>query len=173
MKSVNQGALFTMSRSSKNSLGKSKSAKTERKTNSREARYCGQIIIPSSLDYLPKVDEYVERKLRRLGVNKDKLADIAISVTEAVTNAVVHGNKNNKRKKVAINLKADSSGVEITVEDQGNGFDPEAVQCPIEKGNILKQAGRGIFILKCLMDKVDFVIAPQKGTIVKMTKFLS
>jgi serine/threonine-protein kinase RsbW len=173
MKSVNLGALFTMSRSSKNSLGKSKSAKTERKTNSREEGSFRQIIIPSSLDYLPKVDEYVERKLRKLGVDKDKLADIAISVTEAVTNAVVHGNKNNLRKKVAINLKADSSCVEITVEDEGNGFDPEAVQCPIEKRNILKQAGRGIFILKCLMDKVDFVIAPQKGTIVKMTKFLS
>jgi serine/threonine-protein kinase RsbW len=157
----------------KDSSGRSKSVRIKRKNNSREVGYCGQIIIPSSLDYLPKVDEYVERKLRKLGVDKDKLADIAISVTEAVTNAVMHGNKNDLKKKVAINLKVDSSCVEITVEDEGNGFDPEAVQNPTEEKNILKQVGRGIFILKSLMDKVDFIIQPQKGTIVKMTRFLS
>ena len=104
-----------------------------------------QITIPSSLDYLPKVDEYVEGKLRKLGVDKDRLADIAVSVTEAVTNAVLHGNQNDLKKKVQIELKAD----------------------------LLKEAGRGIFILKSLMDEVDFIISPKKGTIVKMTKFLS
>jgi len=154
-----------MSRSSRNSSGKSESVKIKRKNN--------QIIIPSSLNYLPKVDEYVEGKLRKLGVDENKLADIAISVTEAVTNAVVHGNKNDLKKKVSIKLKAESSRVEITVEDEGNGFDTESIQSPIEEGNLLKEVGRGIFILKSLMDKVDFIIGPQKGTIVKMTKFLS
>ena len=162
-----------MSQLSRDSLGRSESVRIKRNNNSRKTGSFGQIIIPSFLDYLPKVDEYVERKLRKLGVDKDKLADIAISVTEAVTNAVVHGNKNDLKKKVVINLKADSSCVEITVEDEGNGFDPETVQSPIEKENILKEMGRGIFILKSLMDKVDFITAPQKGTIVKMTKFLS
>ena len=132
-----------------------------------------QITIPSSLDYLPKVDEYVEGKLRKLGVDKDRLADIAVSVTEAVTNAVLHGNQNDLKKKVQIELKADSSRVEITVEDEGNGFNPESIQSPVEEGNLLKEAGRGIFILKSLMDEVDFIISPRKGTIVKMTKFLS
>jgi serine/threonine-protein kinase RsbW len=163
-----------MSRSSRDSSGRSRSMRIKRKNNSpaKGGGSCGQIIIPSSLDYLPKVDEYVERKLRKMGVDKDKLADIAISVTEAVTNAVVHGNKNDLKKKVAINLKAGSSCVEITVEDEGNGFDPVAIQCPIEEANILKPVGRGIFILKSLMDKVDFIIQPQKGTIVRMIKFL-
>jgi serine/threonine-protein kinase RsbW len=153
-----------MSLSYRNSSGKSESVKIKRKNN--------QIIIPSSLDYLPKVDEYVEGKLRKLRVDENKLANIAISVTEAVTNAVVHGNKNDLKKKVFIKLKADSSRVEITVEDEGNGFDPESIQSPIEEGNLLKEVGRGIFILKSLMDKVDFIIQPQKGTMVKMTKFL-
>ena len=172
-----------MSRLSSNSKEKSQFARVERKKSSRRASslaferdragYCGQITIPSSLEYLPKVDEYVERKLKKLRVDKDILADIAISVTEAVTNAVVHGNKNNLEKKVTINLKIDPSRVEITVEDEGKGFDPESVQNPIEKGNILKQAGRGIFILKSLMNEVEFVIQPQKGTVVKMTKFLN
>jgi serine/threonine-protein kinase RsbW len=154
-----------MSRSSRNPLGKPESLKIKRKNN--------QIIMPSSLDYLPKVDKYVEGKLRKVGVDKNKLADIAISVTEAVTNAVVHGNKNDLKKKVHIKLKADSSRVEITVKDEGNGFDPESIRNPIKEENLLKEVGRGIFILKSLMDKVDFIIEPQKGTTVEMTKFLS
>ena len=159
------GAPLKMSRSSRNSSGKSESVRIKSKND--------QIIIPSSLNYLPEVDEYVEGKLRKLGVDKNKLADIAISVTEAVTNAVVHGNKNDLKKKVFVKLKAASSRVEITVEDEGNGFDLESIQNPIEEGNLLKEVGRGIFILKSLMDKVDFIIQPQKGTLVKMTKFLS
>jgi serine/threonine-protein kinase RsbW len=154
-----------MGQASRNSSPKSQSRRIKKKND--------QIVIPSSLDYLPKVDEYVEGKLKKLGVDEDRLADIAVSVTEAVTNAVLHGNKNDLKKKVQIKLKADSSRVEITVEDEGNGFNPESIQSPIEKGNLLKEAGRGIFILKSLMDKVDFIVMPQKGTIVKMTKFLS
>jgi serine/threonine-protein kinase RsbW len=122
-----------MNQSSRNPSGKSESVGIEIKSN--------HIIIPSSLDYLPKVDEYVEGKLEKLGVDKNKLVDIAISVTEAVTNAVVHGNKNDLRKKVQIRLKVDSSFVEITVEDQGIGFNPELIKSPIEEGNLLKEAG--------------------------------
>ncbi len=154
-----------MGRASENFSGKSRPAGLKKKY--------GRITIPSSLDYLPKVDEYVEGKLRELGVDEDRLADIAVSVTEAVTNAVLHGNKNDLTKKVQVKLKADSSRVEITVEDQGNGFNPESIQSPVEEGNLLKEAGRGIFILKSLMDEIDFVILPRKGTTVKMTKFLS
>ncbi len=154
-----------MGPASRNSSKKSQSIRIKKKN--------GQIAIPSSLDYLPKVDEYVEGKLRKLGVDEDRLADIAVSVTEAVTNAVLHGNKNDLKKKVRIRLKADSSRVEITVEDEGNGFNAESIQSPIEEGNLLKEAGRGIFILKSLMDEVDFIVLPQKGTVVKMTKFLS
>jgi serine/threonine-protein kinase RsbW len=154
-----------MGRASRDSLKKSQSIRLKKKH--------GQITIPSSLDHLPRVDEYVEGKLRELGVDEDRLADIAVSVTEAVTNAVLHGNKNDLKKKVQVKLKADSSRVEITVEDQGNGFNPESIQSPVEEGNLLKKAGRGIFILKSLMDEVDFIVLPQKGTIVKMVKFLS
>jgi len=140
---------------------------------SRIIRKNNLIEIPSTLDYLPKVDEFIERKLRKLGINEDQIADIAISVTEAVTNAVVHGNKNNLAKKVRISLRADSSRVEVTVEDEGGGFDPSSVQSPIEKENLLKETGRGIFILKSLMDKVDILCESERGIKVKMIKFLT
>ncbi len=132
-----------------------------------------RIEIPSTLDYLPKVDDFVERKLRKLKIKKDLIIDIAISVSEIVTNAVVHGNKNDLSKKVKISLKVDSSRVEVTIQDEGSGFDPGSVECPTVQENLLKQAGRGLLIVESLMDQVDIMCGSPGGTKVKMVKFLT
>ncbi len=131
-----------------------------------------RIEIPSTLDFLPGVDEFIEKKLKKLKVKKDQIADIAISVSEAVTNAVVHGNKNDINKKVKISIKVSPSEVEITVEDEGGGFDPSGVASCLENENLLKHAGRGILILKSLMDKVEYFCEPDQGTKVKMVKYI-
>jgi len=131
-----------------------------------------EIEIPSTLDFLPKVNEFIERKLRKLKIKKDQIADIAISVSEAVTNAVEHGNRNDITKKVKIRFKADASSVEVIVEDEGGGFDPSCVESPLEEQNLLKDQGRGILILKSLMDQVDILCEPNRGTKLKMIKFL-
>lgn len=131
-----------------------------------------RIEIPSTLDFLPKVDEFIEKKLRKLKMKKDQIADVAISVSEAVTNAVVHGNKYAISKKVKISLKTDPAWVEITVEDEGNGFDPSGVASCLDSENLLKHAGRGILILKSLMDRVEFICEPDRGTKVKMVKYM-
>jgi len=132
-----------------------------------------EIEIPSTLDFLPKVNEFIERKLRKLKIKKDQIADIAISVSEAVTNAVEHGNRNDITKKVKIRFKADASSVEVIVEDEGGGFDPSCVESPLEEQNLLKDQGRGILILKSLMDQVDILCEPNRGTKLKMIKFLT
>ncbi len=132
-----------------------------------------QIEIPSTLDHLPKVVEFIERKLRNLGIEKGQITDVAISVSEAVTNAVVHGNKNDLNKKVKTSFRVDSSRVEVTVEDEGCGFDRECLQPPIDEKNLLKEAGRGMLILESLMDKVEILYCTDKGTKVKMVKFLT
>jgi len=130
------------------------------------------IIIPSSLIYLAKVDDFVEKKLKKLGLNKDQLADVAISVTEVANNAIVHGNKNDPDKKVTLQLITDKSSIVIEVEDEGEGFDLDSLPCPITEENLLKEVGRGIFILRSLMDKVDFVFKKEGGTVVRLTKYL-
>ena len=129
-----------------------------------------QISIPSSLDYLKDVDDFVEKKLKRFGLSESDLADVAISVTEAVTNAVIHGNKNDLQKRVTITLEIKEPDITVWVKDQGNGFDPGSVPSPVENNNVLKKVGRGIFILKSLMDEVDFTIEPGAGTVVKFSK---
>jgi serine/threonine-protein kinase RsbW len=154
-----------MSRSDKGSAKPRRNVKIVKKNSQME--------IPSSLDYLPKVDQFVESKLKKLKIKKDQMVDIAISVSEVVTNAVVHGNRSDPGKKVKINLNASPSQVEVIVQDEGAGFDPRCVECPIDQENLLKEAGRGILIVESLMDKVDILCGPQKGTKVKIVKLLT
>lgn len=139
----------------------------------RSIRGNDKIEIPSTLDHLPQVDEFIEGKLKKLGIETGQIYDIAISVSEVVTNAVVHGNQNDLDKKVRISLKADSSRVEVTVEDEGGGFDREGVCSPVEEANLLKEAGRGLHIVESLMDEVNIQCGPRGGTSVKIVKLIT
>jgi len=127
------------------------------------------IIIPSLQDYLPDVDNFVEGLLNEFGLDKSTIADIAISVTEAVVNAILHGNKSVLEKEVTVAVFKRNSAVEISVTDQGEGFDPDSIDNPVDDDNLLKEVGRGIFIVKSLMDEVK--IEPSaKGTKITLIK---
>ena len=131
-----------------------------------------QIIVPSSQIYLAEVDKFIEQRLKTLGLDKDQIADMAISVTEMVNNAIVHGNKNDPCKKVMLRIKVDKSKVSIEIEDEGKGFKPNSLPCPINQENLLKEVGRGVFIVKALMDEVCYSFKPEGGTIVCLKKIL-
>jgi serine/threonine-protein kinase RsbW len=130
------------------------------------------IEIPSIEDFLPEVDDFIEGKLAAFGLDKSDIADIAISVTELVTNGIVHANKLIPEKTVKVTIAKKNSAIEIVITDQGDGFDPDAIDNPIEDENLLKEVGRGVFIVKSLMDEVVFDSVPGKGTTVTMTKHI-
>ena len=117
------------------------------------------ITIPSLEDYLPDVDNFVEGLLETYGLDKSVIADIAISVTEVVVNAIIHGNKSILEKVVTVAVTKTKTAIEIIVVDQGEGFNPDEIANPIEDANLLKEVGRGIFIVKSLMD--DLKIEPS------------
>jgi serine/threonine-protein kinase RsbW len=128
------------------------------------------ISIPSSLDYIAAVDEFVESWLRRRKVPEDTIADLAIAVTELVNNAVKHGNKKDQSKKVTVALRFINGEARATVSDEGEGFNPDTIPNPISEENLLKEIGRGIFIVKSLMDKVEFAFPAAGGTAVTISK---
>ena len=97
---------------------------------------------------------------------------IDMAVREAITNAVLHGNKLDETKFAEISLKSSAGAFEITVHDQGQGFNPEEVPDPTKKENIMKTSGRGIFFMRNFMDEVDWTINPHGGTTVRMSKKL-
>ncbi len=129
------------------------------------------IIIPSSQDYLVEVDDFIESYLTKIGVAKPIVADIAICVTELVINGIIHGNKSDPGKSVRIAISTTGKTVEVAVTDQGRGFNPENLESPVDEKNLLKEVGRGVFIVKSLMDKVDIKPSPQ-GTTIILTKNL-
>ena len=127
------------------------------------------IIIPSSQDYLADVDSFVEGLLEGYGLDKSTIADIAISVTEAVVNGIIHGNKSDINKVVTVAVAKKDSVIEVEVVDQGMGFNPDEIENPIDDDNLLKEVGRGIFIVKSLMDKVE-IVPSANGTRITFTK---
>ncbi|MFC1724313.1 ATP-binding protein [candidate division KSB1 bacterium] len=125
--------------------------------------------IKSDIEELSRVSKKVEKIACQMGFSEDECDNISIGVTEVVNNAIIHGNKNNKDKKVVIAFKLMKNELTIFVTDEGIGFDPEKIDNPLEPENLLKEHGRGIFILKAVMDKVDFKFS-AKGTTVIMHK---
>jgi len=129
------------------------------------------IEIPSNLKYLADVDDFIEGFLRERGTDESVIADIAISVSELVNNAVAHGSEVAPDKPVVVSINQTNSQIKITVSDQGKGFNPDDIDDPLAEENLLKEAGRGIFIVRSLMDSID-IDASERGTIVTITKTL-
>jgi len=129
------------------------------------------ITIPSSQDFLVSVDDFVESYLEKKKVDKSVIADIAICVTEIVINGIIHGNQSDPDKKVEVSVNKEDSRVEIVIRDEGKGFNPEAIESPIAEENLMKEVGRGIFIVKSLMDKVE-VVQEKAGTRTTIVKNL-
>ena len=127
------------------------------------------ISIPSNLEYLSVVDEFIEGILRGFGADESIIADIAISVSELLNNSINHGNKSNAELPVTIIIDKDGQDVSITISDEGAGFDPTEIADPLAEENLLKNTGRGLFIVKALMDTVE-VKATDKGTSTTITK---
>ena len=100
--------------------------------------------------------------------SKDDCFGIHLSLEEALTNAIKHGNKNNKSKSVTLKFSISPEKVDLFIEDQGSGFDPDSIPDPREEKNLCKVSGRGLLLMKSYMDFVEF---NQRGNIVHMVKF--
>lgn len=125
--------------------------------------------IPSDPDMIVEVDTFAEERIDKMKFSQDQRDDIAISISEAVNNAIEHGNEGDRSKLVKIELEELSDGVLIRVRDQGTGFDPQKVADPTDPENLLAESGRGLLIIRHLMDEVN-VVAEKTGTLIEMIK---
>ena len=129
-----------------------------------------ELSLPSRIETVAAAAAAVAEFVGRSGVSDDAAFGIDMAVREAVTNAVLHGNRQDENKTVELVLKSSPDAVEISVHDQGPGFNPENVPDPTATENILKTSGRGIFFMRTFMDEVDWLIRPEGGTTVRMLK---
>ena len=102
-------------------------------------------------------------------MNEDSAEEVVIAVSEAVNNAIFHGNGGDESKLVRILFNRKNDTLRISVVDQGTGFDLEAVPDPLAEENLLKPSGRGILMMKSMMDDVEHVFT-ENGTEVILSK---
>lgn len=112
--------------------------------------------IESSSENLRLVERLIEDVCDIYNVTEDNFGNILIAVTEAVNNAIYHGNKGNPSKSVQIGFENEDKKITFSVSDEGQGFDYDSLPDPTDPNNIDKINGRGVFLMKHLADKVEF-----------------
>ena len=102
------------------------------------------------------------------GFGKEDVFAVHLALQEAFINAVRHGNQMDPDKEVKIEYLVDSEKFEISVTDEGDGFDPEAVPDPRCEENLYKPNGRGLLLMRAYMDVVEY---NEKGNGVRMVRY--
>lgn len=117
--------------------------------------------IESTPNNLITVEEFVNYFAVELGLDQEKINGLLLSITEATTNAIIHGNKNNKLKLVRIFVFLENSHLIIKIKDEGKGFDPSIVPDPTDPENLLKDSGRGLYLMRVYMDGLTYNQTPE------------
>jgi serine/threonine-protein kinase RsbW len=119
-----------------------------------------QLIFRLTMKSNPRNIGRVEALLKKLGksirLDEIQFHKLMVSLTEAVNNAIIHGNRSEPARRVRITCEVLPGWLLIMVDDEGKGFKPEKIGNPLAKENVLRESGRGIFLMRTLMDKVEF-----------------
>tara|TARA_B100000508_G_scaffold141092_1_gene146455 strand:+ start:124307 stop:124723 length:417 start_codon:yes stop_codon:yes gene_type:complete len=114
------------------------------------------VTFPSSIENIKVAEDLVDEVCRLNEVHEDHFGNVLIAVTEAVNNAINHGNLEDDKKSVQIFVKRNEKDLCFVVKDEGKGFDFNNLPDPTAPENIEKENGRGIFLMKSLADDVQF-----------------
>jgi serine/threonine-protein kinase RsbW len=115
-----------------------------------------EVKLPSELSTVEAIEGKAEEFARRAGFDEDTACQIAMISREAAANAVLHGNRKDPNKKVRAKFSVTSDTLTIQVADEGAGFNPGDVPDPLSPEGLLKPSGRGIFLMRAIMDEVNF-----------------
>jgi serine/threonine-protein kinase RsbW len=129
-----------------------------------------ELVLPSRVEAVADAAAVAAEVVSRAEFGEEAVFAIDMAVREAVTNAVLHGNRQDEAKTVEVTFTTSPEAIEITVRDMGEGFNPDNVPDPTDTQNLLKTSGRGIFFMRSFMDEVEWSHHPEGGTLVRMSK---
>ncbi len=112
--------------------------------------------LASDFQSIATIEKLIDKVCSSIGVNEESYGNVLIAVTEAVNNAIQHGNKENTALKIDVSVLDSTKNICFSVKDEGPGFDFNNLPDPTSPDNLLKENGRGIFLMKNLADKVEF-----------------
>jgi serine/threonine-protein kinase RsbW len=115
-----------------------------------------RLTLPSNLKAVGRLEGFLKKLERHVHLDEIQMHKLMVSLTEAVNNAIVHGNKQDPKKKVSVVCEILPGWLLFIVHDEGNGFHPDQVASPLRQENLLRESGRGVFLMRTLMDRVEF-----------------
>jgi serine/threonine-protein kinase RsbW len=130
-------------------------------------QYAWDIVIPSEPSEARRVQEEIERQLKASRYSDHEVFSIKLALEEALVNAIKHGNRCDRSKKVHIAYNVLPERFDILISDEGNGFDPQEVPDPTAIENLERPCGRGLMLMRYYMNYVSF---NSSGNAVSMTK---
>ncbi len=128
------------------------------------------IQIPSIIENIRMIESFIDNAKERFHLDEDLYGNIMIAVTEAVNNAIKHGNGGNSSKNVILSLTLDENLLKFVVKDEGSGFNQDELPDPTSPENLEKPGGRGIFLMKHLSDEVEF---RENGKTVELSFYMN
>ena len=123
--------------------------------------------LPSEVAAISPFVDKLMRLIRKCGCAAEGESDVEIALREALANAIIHGNHENPRKRVYVRFRCEPDEVSLAVKDEGRGFDINKMANPTAPENIGSVHGRGIYLMRALMDEVRF---EEGGVVVHMRK---
>ena len=126
--------------------------------------------LPSEVAAISPFADKLMRLIRKCGCADEGESDVEIALREALANAIIHGNHEDSAKRVHVRCHCEPSEISIAVKDEGRGFDVATIADPTAPENQGSVHGRGIYLMKALMDEVRF---EEGGVVVHMRKSTS
>lgn len=119
-------------------------------------KYYSEKIYKSDSKLLPQIEDYIINSISKIKFRKGIKDNIELAIAEAAANSILHGNKNDPAKNVKITIDITDHKLKLSFMDEGNGFNPEEVPDPTLPENLLKGSGRGLHIMRSLVDEVSY-----------------
>ncbi len=132
--------------------------------------YTFTLSVASSLQKLSSIRSLVQGAALALRLDHDFAFMLELVVSEAAINAMKHGNEFDPSKKISLSISSDGNSVEVTVEDQGKGFELKETPDPTTPENLLKPSNRGLLIIRSFMDEIEVVASNEGRNLVRMVK---
>jgi serine/threonine-protein kinase RsbW len=125
---------------------------------------------PSTLESVDTAETEILSAAARAGFDEDEQHRIGMAVRECMVNAVVHGNRYNRNKRVYVAVTKSNDRFSIRITDQGEGFELKEVPDPLQENNLLRHSGRGLFLMGAFMDDLKVRKLQPSGTEVTLVK---
>jgi serine/threonine-protein kinase RsbW len=129
------------------------------------------LTLESTLESVDVAERTATSTATQIGFSEDQVYQVSMAVREAMVNAVLHGNRYDPQKRVELTLERSDRNLVVSVRDQGEGLDVQKIPDPLAPENLLKQSGRGIFLMRAFMDEVQ-VNSSSSGTEIILIKNL-